>query len=203
MKRTIMAIIGCLLAFTNIFAADTAKSVLDKASASFKKCPSVAIGYTVSMSGDSEKGTITLQGQKFRNQLSNMTIWFDGKTMWSYNKENEEVNVTTPSSAQVAKINPYAFLGIYKKGYKIAFGKNTKQYFEVILTAQDTKTSIQKLTVHINRTNYQPMYVAMSNQKTGNMVITINSYKKGSKQADSAYQFNKKKYQNAEVIDLR
>lgn len=203
MKRVIIAFIGSLMALINISAATTAKSILDKASASFRKCPSVTIGYTVAVGGDSEKGTITLQGQKFRNQLSNMTIWFDGKTMWSYNKENEEVNVTTPSATQIAKMNPYSFLSIYKKGYKIAFGKNTRQYYEIILTAQDAKASIQKITVHVNSTNYQPLYVSMVQQKTGEMAITINSYKKGSKQADSAYQFSKKKYPNAEVIDLR
>lgn len=202
MKRLFLSIIACLLAAVSINALD-AKSVLDKASANFKKCPSVTIGYTVSNGDDSDKGTITLQGQKFCNKMSNMTVWFDGKTMWSYNKDNEEVNVTTPSASQVAKMNPYAFLSIYRKGYKVAFGKNTNQYYEVILTAQDAKTSVQKLTVRINRSNYQPVYVVMTSKKTGNMTIDINSYKKGKRQSDAAYQFSKTKYPNVEVIDLR
>lgn len=202
MKRLFLSIITCLLAAVSISALD-AKSVLDKASANFKKCPSVTIGYTVSSGGDSDNGTITLQGQKFCNKMSNMTVWFDGKTMWSLNKDNEEVNVTTPTATQVAKMNPYAFLSIYKKGYKVAFGKNTNQYYEVVLTAQDAKTSVQKLTVRISRSSYQPMHVVMSSKKTGDMTISINSYKKGKKQADAAYQFNKSKYPDIEVIDLR
>ena len=202
MKRIFLSIIACMLAVVSISALD-AKSVLDKASANFKKGPSVTIGYTMSGGGDSENGTITLQGQKFCNKMSNMTVWFDGKTMWSLNKDNEEVNVTTPTATQVAKMNPYAFLSIYKKGYNVAFGKNASQYYEVVLTAHDAKSSVQKMTVRINRSNYQPMHVVITGKKTGDMNITVNSYKKGKKQTDSAYQFNKAKNPGVEVIDLR
>ena len=33
--------------------------------------------------------------------------------------------------------------------------------------------------------------------------IKVTSYKKGKKQADSTFRFNKSKYPNAEIIDLR
>jgi hypothetical protein len=33
--------------------------------------------------------------------------------------------------------------------------------------------------------------------------IKVTSYKKGKKQADAAFKFDKKKYPNAEIIDLR
>ena len=128
--------------------------------------------------------------------------WFDGKTMWSYVKDNEEVNVTEPKPAQLAKMNPYAFIDMYKKGYDIAFGTNTKAYFEVVLTSTNAKNSIQKAIIRINRMNYQPTYIIMGGSKA-DIEIKVTSYKKGKKQADSTFRFNKSKYPNAEIIDLR
>lgn len=191
---TIIASISCF--------AQTATSVLDKTASEFKKCPSVTVAYTVAIQGEEDNGTITLQGKKFKNEMSNTSTWFDGKTMWSLVKENEEVNVTNPNANQLAKINPYAFLDIYKKGYNVAFGKNEKDHYEVILTATDSKSSIQKAIIRISRSNYQPLYIMMGGSKA-EMEIKIKSYKKGNKLADTAFQFDKKKYPNFDIIDLR
>ena len=179
-----------------------AKSVLDKVYAEYKKCPSITAEFVIRVGEDEDEGTVLLQGSKFRTQMSNHITWFDGKTMWSYAKDNEEVNVTEPTQTQLAKINPYAFLGIYKTGYDVAFGKNTKAYYEIVLTAKSSKSSIKKAIIHVNRMNNHPTYVMMGQTK-GNIEIRVTSFKKGKKQADSAFKFNKAKYPKADVIDLR
>lgn len=179
-----------------------AKGVLDKVYAEYKKCPSITADFVIRVGDDEDQGSVLLQGNKFRTRLSNHTTWFDGKTMWSYSKENEEVNVTEPTQAQLAKINPYAFLGIYKTGYEVKFGNNTKTQYEIILTATSPKSSIQKAIVRVNRFDNRPTYVMMGQSK-GNVEISVTAYKKGSKQSDSAFRFNKKDYLKADVIDLR
>ena len=200
MKRIFCLICSVLIALST-YAWD-AKSVLDKVSTEYKKCPSVTAEFEIAISGDTDKGTILLQGNKFRTKLSNATTWFDGKTMWSYMVDNDEVNVTEPKPAQLAKMNPYAFLDLYKKGYDVAFGANTKEYYDIILTSTNAKNSIQKAVIHINRMNYQPMYIMMGGSKA-EIEIKVKSYKKGKKQADSAFKFNKTKYPSADIIDLR
>lgn len=200
MRKYLLTIICGLVALT-VNATD-AKSVLDKTTAEYKKCPSVTVQFEIMMGGDKDKGTILLQGSKFKTTLTNHITWFDGKTMWSYVKENEEVNVTTPTAAQLAKINPYAFLDIYKKGYDVEFGASTKTYYEIVLTANNSKSSIKKAIVRINKFDHHPEYIMMGGKK-GDMEISVISFKKGKKQPDSAFRFNKKKYPKAEVIDLR
>ena len=200
MKRLFLAI--CCTALALVANAQAAKSVLDKAASEFKKCPSVNVTFEVAIGEDIDNGTITLQGNKFCTKLSNTSIWFDGKTMWTYVKDNEEVNVTEPKSAQRAKMNPYAFIDMYKNGYDIAFGVNTHDYFEVVLTTTNTKNSIKKAVIRIDRFSYQPKYILMGGSKA-DIEIKVTSYKKGKKQADAAFKFDKKKYPNAEIIDLR
>lgn len=200
-KRFVLAICSVLFALSS-YAAWDAKSVLDKATSEFRKCPSVNVTFEVAIGDDTDTGTILLQGSKFHTQLSNTTTWFDGKTMWSYVKDNEEVNVTEPKSAQLAKMNPYAFIDMYKKGYDVSFGVNTKAYYEVVLTSTNSKNSIQKAIIRIDRFSYQPKYIMMGGSKA-EIEIKVTSYKKGKKQADSTFRFNKSKYPHAEIIDLR
>lgn len=196
-------LITALLAVVSMAAhAFDAKSVLDKVYAEYKKCPSITADFVIRVGDDEDQGSVLLQGNKFCTKLSNHITWFDGKTMWSYSKDNEEVNVTEPTQAQLAKINPYAFLGIYKTGYEVKFGNNTKTHYEIILTATSSKSSIQKAIVRVNRLNNRPTYVMMGQSK-GNVEISVTAYKKGAKQADSAFKFNKKNYPKADVIDLR
>ena len=199
--QRIVFVIWCM-ALSLVANAQAAKSVLDRASSEFRKCPSVNVTFEVAIGGDTDNGTILLQGNKFYTRLSNTITWFDGKTMWSYVKDNEEVNVTEPKPAQVAKMNPYAFLDMYKNGYDIAFGVNTHDYFEVVLTTKNDKNSIKKAVIRIDRFSYQPKYILMGGSKA-DLEIKVTSYKKGKKQADTAFKFNKKKYPNVEVIDLR
>lgn len=179
-----------------------ARTVLDEASARFKKSSCVSVGFEIAMNGEVDKGTIMLQGNKFCTKLTNTTTWFDEKNMWSYVHDNEEVNVTEPTSAQVAKINPYAFLELYKKGYSVTYGINTAQYFDIILTATDAKASIKKAIIHIGRHDYRPQYIMMGHSR-GDMEIRVTSYKTLSKQPESTFKFSKSKYPNVEVIDLR
>ncbi|MBQ7686433.1 MAG: cell envelope biogenesis protein LolA [Bacteroidaceae bacterium] len=200
-KRFVLVICSVLFALSS-YAAWDAKSVLDKATTEFRKCPSVNVTFEVAIGDDTDTGTILLQGSKFYTQLSNTTTWFDGKTMWSYVKDNEEVNVTEPKSAQLAKMNPYAFIDMYKKGYDVSFGVNTKAYYEVVLTSTNSKNSIQKAIIRIDRFSYQPKYIMMGGSKA-EIEIKVTSYKKGKKQADSTFRFNKSKYPRAEIIDLR
>jgi len=200
MKRTILSLVALLMAA--VMNAQTAVSVLDKASAEYKKSQSVTAEFEMNLGGNTDNGTILLQGTKFRTTTSESTIWFDGKTMWTYMKDNEEVNVTEPSATQLAKINPYAFLNMYKKGYDVAFGGNTSAYYEVILTAKGSNASIQKAIIRINKGTYQPRYIMMGTSRA-DIEISIKSYKAGGKQADTAFRFDKKKYPKVDVIDLR
>lgn len=202
MKRLLFSVI-CNLIAISLFAI-TPKGILDKAASSFKSAPYCDVDYNIIVGKDSESGKITIQGNKFHNKMSNMEIWFDGNNMWSLNKDNDEVNLTTPTPQQVAKINPYSFLNIYKTGFKIESGKSAKDYHEVILTALNQKSSISKMIIRVNKTSYQIQYIKMMHAKSGDMEIKVTSYKKGTqKKHDSAFKFNKQKYPNTDIIDLR
>lgn len=184
-----------------------ATKALDEAAAAFRKAGGVSVGYSYAMSNESGNGKIDLKGRKFLNRVDGQTVWFDGKTLWTYVHRNEEVTVTTPTQKELSKMNPYTFLSLYKKGYKAVVngkhGKSTKQYLAIELTATDPKRSPSYVLLHIDRTSHRLLYARLMLATGQNLAITINSYAANQKFADSRFVFSAKSHPGVEVIDLR
>jgi len=181
--------------------ADKATTILDKASSAFRSAGNVKIGFSLDVDGRSTTGYINLSDKKFFCDIAGACVWFDGTTMWHMIKSSDEVNVTTPSAAQVERMNPYAFLTIYKKGYKCKMGKSTGKYHEVIMTGQSGAT-YSTITVRFDKKTYEPLYTRMVTKKN-TLEISVNSYLTHQKFDASSFRFNPKEYPKAEVIDLR
>lgn len=180
--------------------AQTAKSVLDKAAATVTVKEGVKANFKMTVSNGTTSGTLLLKGRKFHATTPVATIWFDGKTQWTYLKNNDEVNVSNPTEAQLQAINPYNFINLYKKGYNATLNKSGKDYI-VHLTATDKSKKIQELFVSVNKTNYHPTQVKLLQGKKWT-VFDISDLKRQNI-PDSLFQFNSKDFPNAEIIDLR
>lgn len=201
--RKLLFLFTLLFSFSaTMVAGDWATDILDEASSTIKKAGNVKIGYTLSANGTSSDGYIKLKGQKFVVSVGGTTTWFDGTTMWSYIKQNEEVNVTTPTATEVAKMNPYAFLTFYKQGYTAKKGNSTKTDHEVILTGNDAK-QYKQVVIRINKVSHLPSYICITSAKGNVTTINCNSLLKNQKYSDDIFKFNKKDYPNVEVVDLR
>jgi outer membrane lipoprotein-sorting protein len=177
----------------------SAKSVLDKAASAVTNKNGVTADFTMSGGMGNVSGTIAVKGRKFHATTSVATMWFDGKTMWTYMKKNDEVNVTTPNETQLQKINPYNFINLYKKGYDMTMSKSDKAY-TVHLTAQGGN-KIQELFITVDKKSYHPTQVKMLQGKKWTVFDITNL--KAQKVADATFAFNSKDFPSAEVIDLR
>lgn len=188
------------LFFTSVaaYAANTARQTLDKAAAKVNLSKGVIISFT--MSGGSigtQSGSMAIKGNKFNARTKSAIIWFDGKTQWLYNKKSQEVNISTPKNAQLASMNPYFFLTIYKKGYELsqtttANGYNVRVY--------GGKAGIKEMYIQTDRQyNIKKIKLKQGGQW---LSITINDLTHKSI-SDSAFRFNTMEYPKAEVIDLR
>ncbi len=199
MKRIINTLFSLCLAVT--MTAQTAVSVLDDVAAQFKKDGDVEIGFTIKTNNVPSAGNVKLSGDKFNLSLDGMVVWFDGETMWTYVADNQEVNITNPSATEVAKMNPYAFVTMYKNGYKVEFGKSTSAYYDINLTADDASKSITKINLKIAKATKRLQYVALTSAQ-GTSEVQVSSYK-SVKHPSSAFVFDRKKYKSVEIIDLR
>ena len=180
--------------------AQSAKAVLDKAAGTITAQSGVKANFKMTTANGSSSGTIAIKGKKFYATTPQAKVWFDGKTQWTYLKNNDEVNVSNPTEAQLQAINPYNFIHLYKRGYTYTMNTAGTDYV-IHLVANSTDRKIKELFISVNKKTYQPKQVKMLQGKKWT-TFDINSIKKENI-ADSQFRFNAKDFPKAEVIDLR
>ena len=199
MKKYV-AMIALLLMCAGV-QAESAKRILDKAAATVSNPGGVKAHFQmISKQFGSTNGEIAVKGNKFHATTPDATIWFDGKTQWTYMKGNDEVNISNPTEAQLQAINPYNFINIYKKGYKLE-AKKVEHFYEVHLIPTDKNRKIQEMYIVVDETSYHPTHVKMK-QKDKWSTIVISRLKTASL-SDNLFKFNSKDFPQAEIIDLR
>ena len=181
--------------------AESAKRILDKAAASVSNPGGVKAHFQmISKQFGSTNGEIFIKGTKFHATTPDATIWFDGKTQYTYMKGNDEVNISSPTEAQLQAINPYNFINIYKKGYKLS-SKQVDNAYEVHLVATDKNRKIQEMYIIVDSKSYHPTHVKMKQKDKWSTILI--SQLKTTTLDDGIFVFNSKDFPTAEIIDLR
>ncbi len=202
MKKIALLITMLLCAIAIPAAAQEATSILDQSAAALKQAGNAKIDFSYVSGGSAANGSIKLQGSKFVLNMGGLVTWFDGKTMWQYNKKNEEVSVTEPSAADLAKINPYSFLSFYKKGYKASMGKSTASDYQVTLAGSGAGR-YKKVVLAVSKKTSYPSSITLTTESGHTVSIVCKSVHKNQKFSASTFRYDKKKFPKAEIVDLR
>ena len=188
----------CLIGALSINA-QTAKEVLDKTAATVSNKGGAQAAFSINGQSMNASGTIAIKGKKFHATTAQATIWFDGKTQWTYMKKNDEVNVANPTESQLSAINPYHFIYLYKNGYNYSMEKKGGNF--VVTLKATGKKSIQEMVLTIGQKSYTPSQIRYKTAK-GWTTIDIRNFK-AANLSDSMFRFNSKDFPKAEIIDLR
>ena len=194
-----LSFIICHLSFSEAHAQSAIK-VLDKAASTIALKDGVKADFKMTGGMGSASGTIVIKGKKFHATTPQATIWFDGKTQWTYLKDNDEVSVTTPNESQLQAINPYNFLNLYKKGYDATLNSSGNSHV-VHLTATSSERKIKEIFITVDKKTNYPTQVKMLQGKKWT-IFDISNLKKQNI-PDSPFKFNSKDFPKAEIIDLR
>jgi chaperone LolA len=170
----------------------------------------VAVNFTLKVSeknavnSQSGSGTFTIKANKFVLEMDRLNVWFDGKTQWSYMKENNEVSLSEPTEAELVETNPMAILSAYKEKCLIKFSKTTSTQNHIIdLTPKDKRNNFTKIEVQIAKSTGNLVSIKMIAKNGQSSVLTLTNYRKGVKVADDIFVFNKTKFKGVTVNDLR
>lgn len=177
-----------------------ARQILDRTASALQQ----AGGIRATFEG-SNNGTLLMKGEKFFLDCAGISSWFDGKTQWSYVSDNEEVTISIPTPEELQGINPYALIQSYKNGYNYQYkGKHTQNGIighEVKLIPEHEQ-SLKSITLFVTE-KYLPTYIKVEQDNGMADEIIITSCQTNQKLNDNVFVFDKKKYPNAEIIDMR
>ena len=187
---------------------DKAAAILDAMSTKYKGMKSYKADFNYSSEGGLDlKGEVTVKGDKFRLKMNGQEIYNDAKTMATYVKETNEVNLQEYDPAELGDLNPTQIFTAYKKNYKSKFLKESKEggqtYETIELAPTSSYAKIAKVQLKVNKQDksIKSWRILMSNGQQ--VTYTITSFQPDVTVADSYFAFNAKQYPGVEVVDLR
>ena len=206
-----------LLALIPVFASAQnsaeAKKILDKAYNLYEESNGIKLSFSMTVTETSgskyptQSGIALVKKNKFKLETDNMETWFDGKTQWVLMKDTDEVNISNPTSKEVASISPLALLSMYKSGYtlgnpasKINRGKSV---YQIEMTPTTQQGDFKRISVLVDKQNSSILHVELTMKNNSKSNIDISNYNANNNFPDATFVFNKSLHPNAEVIDLR
>lgn len=213
MKFIRLLIAGFLI--SNIVAAQVdpkAQEILKSVSVKYKSYKSVSAKFKITVldqkakTTDNQSGTLILKGSKYKVMMGTQEIVSDGKVIWTYLKDANEVQINDPKS-DPNSISPSNIFTIYETGFKSKYlGEKAiggKQMQIIELVPEDTKRNFFKVQLTINKAE---KYVAQAiiYQKSGtNLTYAVQEFKPNAPADDVLFTFNKANYPGVEEVDLR
>lgn len=211
MKRLILLLFSLFtLSSLHLSRAQDPMKVLDIAAERIRKAGNVKIEYKAGLfAGATEKasasGTMWLQGSKMKLDVDGIVTWYDGKTRWCYLPSANEVNIDEPSKKEMASMNPYTFMDIYKKGFKMTVKETVLRgdaVYEVYLKARYAKMDVKEVYVDIRKSDYQPLCIRVREDNDWQRVSVL-SFEGNLQLADDFFTFPQKDYSDVLVNDMR
>ena len=149
-----------------------------------------------------EKGNLTISGNKYIVSYSDNKVFCDGKTVWVYQKGTNEVNINNVESSENEILNISKFISEANIKFRPKLIREENGNYIIDLSPK-TKSEFSKVRLKINKQTNRIISMEV-NYKGGNVYsYTISNYKTKIKIKDSSFTFSKKDYPTASIIDLR
>ena len=211
MKKQLLIVISCLLSFSLSAQQDPeAMKVLSDFSKKAKSAPSVSIDFSL-VTNDSRDGSITeiegsaiISGDKYKLILPDNSVWADGKTIWSYLPEVNEVTITEADPDDESFISkPSLLFSLYNEGYKIRLIEQTVKEWVIDLYPEDISGNLMRIRLKIGKSSHDLKSAEYKTKDGINITLYPQKYDLTFKPTGDYFTFNPASYKGIEVVDMR
>lgn len=199
-------ILVCLLFFLpghQLLAVETAQSVMDKVISTLQQSKSLTADYSAEIDGHTQKGVLTVCGDRFTLVSPSVACWFDGVTQWTYASSVGEVNITEPTPEEIGQVNPFAIIRNFKSGFSATILSSDPRQITLKLNAKNSKSEIRSVELTVVRTTSLPSKAILTLSTGQKIRISVSDIKSGQMMPVSAFRFDPAKLPGVPVVDLR
>jgi outer membrane lipoprotein carrier protein len=184
--------------------------ILDRFSAAALGAPSVSMKFRMVNTDqkenrqDSSKGSIILSRDKYRLEMTDNIVWFNGETQWSYLPAEKEVTITEADKKDNSFRNrPSAIFSMYRKGYKSRLVEEKPDSYIIDLYPEDIRTDLLRVRITIGKSLMNLLSLEYKGRDGIIITIYIEDYNLKTKPDPATFIFPSAKYKDAEVVDMR
>ncbi len=184
--------------------------ILDRFSATALSAPSVSMKFNAvtidQLEGftDTIPGSIILSKDKYRLDLIDNMIWFNGETSWNYLPAENEVTITKPDRNDDSFMSrPSSIFTMYKKDYKNRLVEETSDRYIIDLYPEDIKSDLIRIRLTIGKPSLNIRALEYKNKNGLTITLLVTEYDLKQKPDQSLFTFQPGKYKGIEIVDMR
>ncbi len=214
-KLNLIGLIISLFIISNANAQITdakANETLNKLSAKMKSFVNYKIEFVYTLENKAEKikqsknGTAIIKGDKYSLNVSGQRIICDGKTVWTYIPDADEVQINNVNLKDDDALNPSKLFSTYEKNYKAKLIKEVNQ--AGVLTQIIDLTPIKgkaffKVRLTIDKTKMQIVSTEIYNKNGSTYMYKVNKFLSNLKISDAEFTFKASDFPGVEINDMR
>lgn len=208
--KAILAVTALLIACMTFGQGRDAKAtaLLAEVSRKAKACKSIKTDFSYTMENtkaginEEKTGTLLISGDKYRMTAAGQTVICDGKTIWTYIKESNEVQINALENKDDA-LTPSKLLTSYNANYKSKIVKSSDPAIENVELIPNAGKNITRAILGIEKATKQVKSFTLFDKSGNTFRYRIKSYVTDTPVTDADFSFDKKRYPGVEVIDMR
>ena len=213
MKRISLIIVAILSVFA-LNAQDVdggATPILKKMASKYATFSSMKIDYTYKCEKngkvmDSKTGVMTVKGDKYTFVFGNQTSYCDGKTLWNYQKDVNEVAVFEYIEEEDNLLNPAKILEGWDKEYRAKFIReenDNNKLVQIIDLMPLKSSSFYKIRLMIDKAKQEVISISAFEKDNTTYSYHIDKLVVNTAMDDASFVFDMKKHPGVDVNDMR
>jgi outer membrane lipoprotein-sorting protein len=211
--KKILFLIAMLGFIGNSFAQydQRARNILDAMSSKYQSYSSFSAEFKYSMENKMEdikddfEGKVTIMGDMYRLDMGIQEIYNNGKAVWTYLPDVNEVTISEIDPEEDEDLNPTKIFTAYKTGFKyVLLDNESNADTNVIdLIPEDKDEQYFKIRMKINKQDNQVRSWVIFDKSGNNYEYQINKFEPQVSVNAGYFEFDTSKYPGVEIVDLR
>lgn len=208
-KRNLLIVFSMFSALVNAQSDQKATAILNKVSKLYKSYSGIKSTFTITTTSaqgksTSSNGTLWIKGSKYKLDYAGQEIFCNGKFIWTFNKEDNEV---TKENYKIKdnSITPNEIFTIYNRDFKNAYeGPTVKdgKTYEVIKMVSKKKVNYSYIKLEIDKSNNKIQRMIQHYKNGTEIIYSIGQFTPNTALADNFFEWNASAHPGVTEVDL-
>lgn len=147
-------------------------------------------------------GVLISKGERYNLDVAGQNIICDGQAIYTILKEMNEVQINAVDNSDEA-FSPTNLLGNWADKFRAHYTKSDLNATTQVELSPKKDKSIKKVILNLNNSSNTPRMFRLMDKNGNIFTYDIKRFSQNDKLPDNLFTFNKEKYPDAEIIDMR
>jgi outer membrane lipoprotein-sorting protein len=157
---------------------------------------------------NTSSGNLLMRQNMYKITTTGSTIYFNGKTMWTYLPANNEVTITEPGNqADDFMSNPTSIFSLYNRDFKYQYLRETtmngSQCHQIDLYPKNLNQPYTRIRLYVGVKSELPEIISTMGKDGIDYNIYLKNYKLDLDIPATSFNFDATKFKKVEVVDMR